>query len=325
MPVWGEGDEQVHFNFWTPNTGGIEMAFAPDNSRITGPLQIDWDDVDVARKTFLGYATVEQDDVTRWVERHNPLPYFDSVTPARYGADPWLFATSISRVEGLGPDGETSEGGPDYLMARAWTVFTPVTYGILTDAEMRALPSDLGGQPDESNLARYVSGPYWGPYSRQVTLRRGMMKSILGGGTGETVNTIAEGIARPEPGAEITYIHHLLPLEAVPFQAIANAMGKVNDAEFDGIFPAETLLVESPNLKHYISPAGLPVVDLQLRFKFLPRTDISGVSRGWNWLLTYVKGSSTYDYRKYTVDGEVAGSTSFETTDLKLLFRPDQP
>lgn len=330
MPVYGP--DNVRYSFHTPSQGGIEVQLANDASRITAPVQVAWEDWQVAAQSFVGYPRLVEAGGIRWISRNLPLPYYSLANP---DGDHWLYATSVSRVEGISPDGTDSEGCPAYKKARIWLVFNSVTYDILPDDSSLLMGSLGSTAADEGTLKRYVSGPFWQHKNRQISLRRGVFKSVWQTGDPTTgsgahiTNTLLEGLGFPEPGAEVTYIWHQVPASALPLVAIANCMGKVNSTQFD-LFPAGTLLYENPGVRHYVSAVGQPTVDVTQRFTWMPRVARYGtaVQRGWNWMLTFLKSASGvatphYDYREYKLNG--TGANPFASADFTSLFRPDQP
>lgn len=307
------------------NQSSVEVQAANDGTRVTAAVFVDWEAISRATADFVGFPVLGGDGVNNWIARSIPLAYPDFTD--LFGV-PFCYAVSCSRIEGVGAIGRTASGAALYNVAKMSLVFSSLTYKIRRDGDP-LLVDGLGLNPDESTLLRYVTGPIWKPFSRQITLRRGLLKAVANVGDPAIKNTITEGIGLPEPGAEISYIWHGIPAAAFPILAISQAAGTVNDAQFDIFFPG-TLLYETTNVIRHVSAIGDDILDLEHKFKFLPRPDKTGIPQGWNSLLTYLTTSATsfvpeYDYRLYTLDGSILGTPAFRTSSFEKLFRPDQP
>jgi hypothetical protein len=135
---------------------------------------------------------------------------------------------------------------------------------------------------------------------------------------------IWEGIGVTEPGLMIECIWHLVPETAIPWQAIAFCMGRVNGWEFKG-FAEGTLLCEAPKMVPKVAPSGELIYNIHYFFRYLPKV-YDGVARGHNWFLRAVKRSEgiiDLVYRLLTLGGGTSGRRIYLPADFADLFRPD--
>jgi hypothetical protein len=327
VPNW----RGIDYADWTPDQGGGPVIqLADDASRIERPIQVAHVNYYGAAAAFLGYSLLPQVGAVKYISRTTPHPYEDMLD---INARPWLYARSISRLEGVGPRGKRANGSPAFDLARMTLVYTSLTYDIKedTDPNVIGLAEDatgvanpLAGLPDEARLTRYVTRLYR-PAHRVVTIPQALMQWVPIP-PNEPAGTILEATGKSEPGLELTYIHHLRP--DVPINAIQQAMGKVNQYTFDG-FPAETLLCEAPDIRPIVSPIGDRIYDVQFRFVFRPKYNANGVATGHNHFLRCWRNTTgaalQLDYRRANLSstGTAASGNVYPSFNFLKLFRPD--
>ena len=344
--------EGIFFTWQTPDVGGPEIQLANDASRVTAAVQIQYEDIDEFCKDAIGFSRVITVTVgdppvnVRIHARQVPLVYPDITDE---DGNPYLYAQSIARVEGIGPLGaDPITRAPRYNLARVWITFASLNYKIFEDFDAPMLDEDsptLGNFPDEATLARYVSRAS-DPFDRAISLPTGFVSMVPVTGANPDyratgTNTfvpyaanepgppVIEGAGLLQPGLDVVRTHHLIP--EVPLNTILRTVGKVNSVTFDG-FPPETLVCLAPRIRSYISPLGKIVFDVSYRFRLHSKEQKTGVSVptvvGHNHLLRRVvraaDGSAVLDYRLHTVGGKPTGPRIYEAVDFHDLFRPDQ-
>lgn len=339
-----ENGDQLQFWDKAEDIGGPIYQFANDGSRVERPVQVLYNQINLARLAFLGYPFIVEEEGVRYISRQVPHVYEDLYD---LSLNPYMYATAIQRGDGIRvADTSPITGGPAGVLAQLRVVYNALTYKVRTDAEMAVLfpfipegesqdnPLSDINRPDEASLARYVTRRYK-PFQRVITVPRALPWFVLEAGDAEisaaTATTpargpvVMEGIGKPETGIVLEYIHHLRP--DIPWNAIEQAMGKINEFTFDGFEP-ETLLCEPPEIIPVISPLGEIIHDIIFRFRYLPKVALDGVAKGHNWFLHNVKRTAAplhvLDYRLVTTTGDATGTTVFQKFDFSKLFRPDQ-
>lgn len=335
-PIW-KSTRYVEFAEGTP-----KGSFALDSGRVPRRIKVEWDPfqnlIQQAIIDFLGYAELRVTGGVTWIHRETPHKYRNF--PNRSG-DFWLWCTSVPGIEGIAPLSKDDNDTQTYRLAELQLQYTSLTYKIVEDSATLGTTGMWSGIPDEARLLRYVTRlPK--PMGKILTLPQGMMR-VQGpfdqpGGTnayGAKPGIIREGLPFRVGGAKLTYIHHVRP--DVPSAAIQNCLNTVNNAVFDGFYPAETLLFEDVDIKPFNSPLGDRVYDIHYFFKYQPNVSpVSKVARGHNFVLRKVitalgpPVTAVMDYVPITTDGQARNSatdptnTPFRLTDFNSLFRPDQ-
>lgn len=350
--IWSGGTYQ----FWdqADGVGGPNKAFANDGSRIERPVLLTPATWTNAVRAFLGFPSLGTirgigpggGSTGRYVIRSLPHGYEDE---DHFGTDgrPWLYALSIQRSDALCVAATSAvSGAPRAVLDRATVLYAPRTYKVRADNDPLGAFAPQPGQDaplagagfDEATLKRFVSKRPQ-PLSRVITLPRALPRwQLESGDKGFTASPetpgppVFEGIPFPESGQEIEYTWHEIPSLGDPpnpcvdlYQA-SKAIGRVNQFLFDE-FPAGTLLCLTPRMVPVVSVIGDIIWNIHYRFRFMPKTDLSGVDKGHNALLRFVpraSGPPLLDYRYVTTDGTSAGSRMLRTFDFAKLFRPVQ-
>lgn len=334
----------------TPDVGGMTVQLAPNASRIERQIQVPWRETAKACTAFLGWPYIQSlvtgvDTISRVTPHAIKLPMAENLAELTEYAvvvpepDPWLYATSVSRIEGVGPRvGYDDQGLPKYDTARITFAYTSLSYDIYEDTDGVTFGTgDYAGAPDEATLTRYITRLYR-PGVRAVTIPRQLTKWTLeendltpagaaaAAGYVTAGPAVLESLAKTESTLDLIYVHHQRP--DLPLTAIMDAMGCVNSVAFDG-FPAGTLLMaEGPDIRPERSCIGQRTYDVHFKFKFVSkvRATPSVLRVGWNWFLRCFKihpSTDTLDYRKITSSGLSAGSPVYQEYDFYSLFRPE--
>lgn len=336
MALWSDKSYNgVMYRDVAENEGGPIFQLADDASRVERPIRIQYTDVPNLARAFIGYSYVQSGSILRVIP-HNfggfeKLDAFGAPVPSSF-----LWCTATQRMDGLAVLTADSETGvPIGAEARARLLYTSPTYEVLPDDSPLMIFAPEVGQtnpgttPDEATLARYVTRTYQ-PFTRAITIPRALMRwSLEAGdanyGSGDTPGPpIMESTGKRENGIVLNYRHHLRP--EIPWQSIFNAMGCVNEFAFDGVFPAQTLLCEAPDIVMRTSGAGQRCFDITFRFRFLPKVDKAGASRGHNYFLRHFvhdDAGKSLDYRLLTTTGLPGGDRTYPSYDFASLFRPE--
>ncbi len=316
-----------------------DLAFSPDNSRITRTLlvggeRLTWQQ---AREDFLGFAQVVTASGARYISR---------LVPHSFPFEDWLFARAIPRIE-QGGFSQTTSDVAEYSQMKMQVSYEALTFNILEDAQVLNIDSlsPLFGQPDEgAALATGWENSRWitklpKPGSKLYSLNRGVMQIV-----GEDINNIhppfvvsqprplLEGLPFKEALQDVTYVWSGVPIDGVPNILHLVAHGCVNDATFDR-YPAGTLRLESIEPQPRRDPLGNRTMDVVYKMQFLPRvghrkgeTSANDAVSGHNWVYTYDPGPpADLIVARVTSDGLPTGTPPYRSMDFRLLFNPDQP
>lgn len=256
--------------------------------------------------------------------------------PAQHPEYPWMYASSIELVSGIGKHRENPHivvrDGNNNIVTDVWlgqvndripvsmiayddseglaglarysVVYRPRDYTILTDDDMTA--SGWAG----NELSRYVSRTV----TYAITTLPIPANTLQFTEGPYNTRRIPEAGVRLFPTKELTYTWHQVP--DVPDGAISDAQGLVNDGNFDGLggaptYPAETLLFQPPAVVRGRMVNGR--VSWTIAYKFLYRPT------GWNKF----PAPDGNDYRVGKIDALVRGP--YLVADFNLLFRPPTP
>lgn len=293
-------------------------AWAPNQSRANRTLRVAWGSRRQASYDFLGYSEV--------LVGTSGTNYLSREVPHNYPDEPKIWCTDIPRIVGAGPIGFT---GADTNMLAAFTfaeltlTYTATLYNILTDAEMVAAGyTNSDGEISEgvalkSSFGRYVTYRSK-PGLRQLILNRGAVKRS------DTNQMIPEGVPVPVPYEDIELTWHQIPEAALNTTVWGQTQGKINDDVFLGR-PAETLLMEAPEIVTREGMYGARSYDVIFRMRYYPQYDSGGVASGWNYLLL-PKGASGVAYLdmvKMTIN-TANTEAPFKTADFTKCFEPAQ-
>lgn len=250
--VWGS----TVFTVSVSSDTKTQFNFENDNSRVTLPIQIQWKDVDQAKRDFLGFPQVIKNLANiSYISRSvpYPAPFLSAVTQANY-----LFATRLSGYgAGVPLDkaiyGMTNPSNdfPRYRLAMCEVEFETLPYDIMTDQEMVLagfVTSD--GVPDEATLKRYVTVQP-GPGMEYLQLPQGGFKFvgpvIPDGAGGLKPAPLLGGPGKLVPNYDLTLTWHMVPKSCVGmslFNPQLNAppidicLGKVNKGPVPSILSA---------------------------------------------------------------------------------------
>lgn len=202
-----------------------------------------------------------------------------------------------------------------YNLAKYRCRYEALPYAVYSDASAPADPLGIGDVLGEKS--RFVQ--------RVPEISADNLK--LPGGqlqfpSGQTIN---EPGALPVPTMELTYIWHQVPV--VPWTAIRQAMGKVNNAVFDPTYAnvgAQTILCNAPIIWLGRTATGDWNYKITYKFSYRPNYANDGVTeQGWNYFYRRNVGGVLTNPGGY--DGPVADKNdatklAFKTFDFNQLF-----
>lgn len=268
--IFGENsaDDPSPVELWSSDSARAIRNFYVFNATQLRRLQ--------AAKALLGFNKVKLDNDTGrvYLTRRLPASY-----PAVADADtnpkalPYMWARSISRSEPVGASTSMSpQGASEYPAYRMSCEFMALPFFVREDDQVLAQEGPLAANagtgaralPDEGDAlresilnTRYVSR-FIEDGSLTLSIRQGMMKFVNPGvgKNGEPKDfVLPQGLLFNQLRATVRYIWHEVPQDAVPTQAIANAVNTVNGEEFDG-FQAGTLLFKTLGQRLMQAPFG---------------------------------------------------------------------
>jgi hypothetical protein len=245
---------------YTERPGSPQESYVNNEGKVTRVFDVRWDSRGLFYDSLLGYSQVAYNRGQPYVSRVPPITYFDDQTN-----EPWLYATSIERVEGVGFPSSTFQRGQtlvdnnniyQYEIARITVGYQALTYRVMDDKRMLnqatliddvdgvtyAIPAatDAYGNPDESSLLRYVSR-HIQPNTEYLRLPGGQMKWATNTSGGNTnVSSGALGMGKIISTAEIQYTWHQVPI--IP-DHIYKYVGCVNN---DGYLTSQGTLLDMP-------------------------------------------------------------------------------
>lgn len=358
---WAVDASACHRTLWFPN---------PSDDELNDP--VDDDDRHFAAQSLLGYNVMKEQDVVsavdftfgkrRWIERVLPHSYPATLDPNTnpFGR-PYLFAQSIPKCEAVtrhsaGAAGPFGDGGPlSRDGVKFYLNYRTLPYDLREDAEVPgASPGPLGpngqdgnwrdrdgaallAQPDEGH--RLSSG--WKntrfvikneeDRSVMITLPQGLLTFFEANPDG-TRDPVPSGYPFTNTCINLTYEWCLVPIDAIPRVAIANALNCVNNQTFDG-YPRGTLLFKGYRIANHRGPFGDWLCNILYGFSFRPNYDFDDrgpvpgepTAMGWNsW--PRVKGIPPrlrYDLAMGAGMFGV-GSLVYPLARMDALLRPDQ-
>jgi len=244
-------------------------------------LECDWKDRKNFVRAMLG-------GVTTGITRTPPDVHPDyNLKALAAGGGGGLVATNVELVAGIGvPAAGGSKGMISYDRARFAVTYKAVPYNIYG-----------GTQPNELEADRYII--------RRTNYAIESL-TIPGQGLKFTDGTkINEQMTILMPTQEITYTWVMTP--KVPYSAINNCIGKVNQGVFDNRYEAETLLMVAPDIEPYWHPAQ-EVVVWNITYKW--------IYRATEWNKFYRRSTNQFE----PVVGVASGTKPYETADFNTLF-----
>lgn len=254
----------------------------PDGVEAVRRLRTSW----ATRREFIldmvGWTEPTPDPETQRLVRHNP---------DQHPAHPWLYCSGVRLagwkgvaiqdakgalcIEERDGDGSCPDSGEG--TGNGWAVYDVMykrfLYSIKEDDEVT------------TELDRYVrTDRKWA--IENLSIPGQMLQFGSSGDTGQPPGyaipsglankTIPEKITKPFPTVAWTYKWHQVP-EPSDSQ-LSDALGKVNATEFDGFFPAETLLLASAEAQRVIHPSQYDYYDITFQFLYRPT--------GWNKIMS---------------------------------------
>jgi len=258
--------------------------------------------------------------------------------PAQHPEFPWLFAMHVKLVKGLGAWTNNPYVGAQDECGNVAT--DPVTGYAVNPIPMICYFDEATGLDTHSCLyaVDYEAVDYEirdTSYLPNGEMSRWVTKSFTFSSKALSVPSnrlqFADGSGPiPEPGIQIlgsqewTYLWRQVP--DVPWSAIQNSVGGVNNAPFDGdpgwpSFPTGTMLCLSPETIRHRGPTGRIVWDVA--YKFLYFDPNPGGPSGHNYF-PKISGS-TLTWVLGTMDGTTTGQTLYPSVDLTKLFVPPAP
>ena len=141
-----------------------------DNVRVQRIFDCDWTDRQTFADKLLGYPEIKTSSGgVKYISRLTPHFHEDFLNAS---GQKWIFATKVTRIEGIGFRSKSSEDIAAYETARLTLMYESVTYEVLEDADVK-----IADVPDESSLRRYVTRTLR-PYSEFLTTRPGTLKWV---------------------------------------------------------------------------------------------------------------------------------------------------
>jgi hypothetical protein len=262
------------------------------------------------------------------------------VIPAQHPEMPWLYASEVKLLDGLGGwknnpyvgfqdecGNVTAVPGTGYATSPipmiayynyengndANSCVYAVTY---TDRDYEILE-----QPDPvvGEMGRYVTrhGTY---ASKALTIPYPRLKFTDGSGEVPEQGIFIVGTE------EVAYTWHQVP--DIPWGAIQNCVGKVNSGDFDGFasyptFTAGTLLCLAPERERKRMCTGRIGWQITFRFLYL-NTGSCLLQRGHNYF-PKVDASGNLTFVLATYDGTQTGRGLYDKADFTTLFQPVSP
>lgn len=330
------------------------------NSRVERTFLVPWEHRSTFAKGMLGFCKIRNVEgkappYDSYIFRHPPMAILDMLDPAddipavyipeldwyREPQGKWLYATSVSRMQGLTPTGQYDPltEVPEYEHALVSVVFESLTYKVQDDTDCRQVGGNLLlGYPYEWEMSRYVTR-VMKPTAEFLALPRGQRRWVDGTANPPLVDFATAFLV---PSVEIVYTWHEVPF--IP-EATRRCLGMVNHGTFsDGehSYPPGTLLLVGCDIKPYRTGAGKFVHDVTYRLKYFsplsPASSQADMVFGHNHFLRYDPSRAEGDrlrFLKITDSGKEdrvgeplatpprppsTGAPLYEYVDFRLLF-----
>lgn len=343
------------FPYWEIQPGSPVYMFSSNGSRAERTFIVEWNKRNAFVKGILGFCYIRNypnkttvaertaisrvipdymPDITnsRFVRRFFPLMqedfYIDELVDAHVPeavSSRWLYATQITRMEGLEPLNHALPigGVAEYNYALVTVMYEPLTFKILSDAELLASSPFIGKKnwfPKHSNNwgspinpaagVPETTGTWEWHLERYVTRTVKPIVEYLSVGKGSYYYVLPNGKKVPfphprallQPSVEVIYVWHQVPF--IP-QGARELIGHVNSHYFDPMrevifqhgqeergFRPGTLLYTSCEVKPYRHANGDLLHDITYRMKYMERVDFDEkdnrlYGRGHNYFLRW--------------------------------------
>jgi hypothetical protein len=252
------------------------------------------------------------------------------IPPFKHPYMPWLYATSITNVEGrkgLGWEKPKHAKVAKYERARFTVTFSTLPYNVLTDDEAWTLYNPAQAESERYVIKTRKSTP------EAIAINPGFYKYVEGNPAPGPLNgKVLLGLSRMMIKSDMEWIWVNVPEQSIfaddgSMPLLDSVIGTVNSDAIWG-FPAETLLMLSIELKPRmlpISPSvlGIPankpqiprVWDVHFHFKYWnPPLGAGAVTKGWNAAI-FVNDSLFY-----RIASDPAGRPLYGVSDFKTAF-----
>src|SRR5215813_1764450 len=303
LPVVVNGRSRLT-RFREKRTGSPRYSFtAGTASRAEATIWIPWsggEGIAIAVRDILGWSFHENFGAANpYIHRENPWPHPDF---------PWLYAESMSEVEGEVPQGRSPNEVGAFDEGRCKVVFSPRKYRILEDNDPLI---QVGGIPDESKLLRWVSFEEKGASRFQTLPGMGTLRWTSDGKpmAGNYVIILYE--------SDIKLTWHWVPTTFYREDIAQSLVGACNQDPFGDPSTlikqraAQTLVFGQPDKTEVILPTGEVVYDVTLNLRYHPKTANA----------FYRHDCSPPGFEIATRDGTMAGSLLHPVGDFNRLFR----
>jgi len=282
LTIMNELGEISYVNYAEEGEGSPVYAFGHGTSVVERHFICEWKDRVWFMRGILGFPVLRDADQNQdayrrnYVQRQIPDCCVDFQAPnsGNEVSGNWLYAMSISRLEGMEPLGYYDANYiPQYKYARITVLYEPVTYRITSDQDLiyqngklsEKVPHlDAANLPYEFSLRRYMTRTQK-PAVEYLTVARGRYRWVEPpDAKGERgVADFAASVL--QPSLEVVYTWHQVPF--VP-QGAAKHIGKVNRYPFtDSVrtYDPGTMLYTACDIKPYRMASGAYVQDIQYR------------------------------------------------------------
>jgi hypothetical protein len=288
---------------------GPRRTWGASNSRTVITARVRFEEAPQFVTDLVGRVSREAGGGTVQIRRVVPEVIPDFITPALQHC---VMVDHVDQgdnpdIPGQGPAIHGPTGWPRPRWVRYRCVFEGLPYLVNDDRS-----------PSTPELYRYVT--------RAVRSRAKEMR-IPGGGW----KTVPAGVQIMHtehvvvPFADVMYVWHRVPFDAIPRNALRNLEGKINSVNWDidrsvrGLYwPERTLLFKGwDDSKQYWDANGTYVCDVTYLFEYNPQTWWKFPSK------TAAGGKSGLGWQEVSDDGTSGGRHPYETGDFNLLFLPE--
>jgi hypothetical protein len=227
-----------------------------------------------------------------------------------------------------------NEGQNDSDLYRAHVTFETRMYLVAEDLDVLGQEGPLTGLPDEGDCLRrgYYNTRYVTrrirPGGHMRNLREGILSFLTQDTSGKSY-IVPGGVMINELDYLALYTWHLVPRAGIPWLAILNGLGTVNDALFDA-GSRGVLLLTNVQVDERTDPLGEWVADITYTMHGSPRKAPDGSILGHNSAprkfppgVSY-GGTPVGNKWGYDAVSDNSGNGIYRETSFPALFRPDQ-
>lgn len=294
------GLQLAHTEYGVKDGDSPNEQFDMTSATATRIIDVAWANRGIAAYQLLGYA--------QW----NPVdplnPVIQRYLPDFHPDFPWMVATKISNIKGIGARGWTVANGTKiakYQSARITVQYEFPDYDLQYD-DYTVSEFDRYRTFEAKPAAEYLSVPL-GSGEPYLKWSQGRVGKPFPGNVGFIVGSI-----------DFHWKWLQVPFEALPFDDILGTVGRVNKTEFADC-PAGTLLLIGVDYKRNNSPYGLRTWTIEYTARYNPRLhnnfyDFIPPSPGW------YQASTTGTY--YAPGSVPDGKLLFDEREYENLFTP---